>query len=87
MLSPHELATLMLVRAAPEQIDMTRAELDALLDSKLIALDVPPARPDRAGAWRRLVLTPAGMRLLDAAARLDDAHWREPNARETDNPL
>ncbi|QGZ65533.1 hypothetical protein [Paraburkholderia acidisoli] len=80
MLSPHELATLMLVRAAPEQIDMTRVELDALLDSKLIALDGAPARAERSGAWRRLVLTPAGLRLLDAAARLDAAHSREPHA-------
>lgn len=32
MLSPHEFATLMLVRQAPDQLDMNRAELDALLE-------------------------------------------------------
>lgn len=79
MLSPHELATLMLVRSAPDQIDMTRVELHALLDSKLIALDAP------ASHRRRLVLTPAGLRLLDAAARLDPAHRRESAAWEADN--
>lgn len=79
MLSPHELATLMLVRRAPDQIDMSRVELDALLDSKLIALD------ERAANWRRLVLTPAGVRLLDAAARQDTAHWHGSAAPEADN--
>jgi hypothetical protein len=39
MLSPHEFATLMLIRQAPDQLDMKRAELDALLERQLVKLD------------------------------------------------
>ncbi|AJZ74752.1 hypothetical protein [Pandoraea apista] len=39
MLSPHEFATLMLVRQAPDQLDMKRAELDALLERQLVMLE------------------------------------------------
>ncbi|OBR46146.1 hypothetical protein [Paraburkholderia tropica] len=39
MLSPHEFATLMLVRHAPDRIDMNRAELDALLERQLVMLE------------------------------------------------
>ncbi|MBP0596103.1 hypothetical protein J8I87_42160 [Paraburkholderia sp. LEh10] len=39
MLSPHEFATLMLVKSAPEQIDLNREELDTLLECQLIALE------------------------------------------------
>jgi hypothetical protein len=39
MLSPHEFATLMLVKSAPDQIDLDRAELDKLLEQQLIALE------------------------------------------------
>ena len=38
MLSPHEFATLMLIKNAPDQIELDRAELDALLERQLIAL-------------------------------------------------
>jgi hypothetical protein len=61
MLSPHEFATLMLVRSLPEQVDMTRAELDVLLDSQFIALE----------HGRYLRLTPAGERLLEATAYME----------------
>jgi hypothetical protein len=61
MLSPHELATLMLVRSAPDQIDTTRVELDTLLDCRLIALE------SRVGGWRRPMLTPR--RRASAASR------------------
>ncbi|WP_027797709.1 hypothetical protein [Paraburkholderia acidipaludis] len=64
MLSPHELATLMLIRSAPDQIDMTRVELDTLLDCDLISLE------PRAGA-RLPMLTAAGAHVLEVAARLD----------------
>lgn len=66
MLSPHELATLMLIRSAPDQIDMTRTELDTLLDCQLISFG------PRGGERRRPALTPAGAHLLEAAARLDE---------------
>jgi hypothetical protein len=67
MLSPHELATLMLIRSAPDQIDMTRVELDTLLDCELIALE------PRAGELRRPMLTPAGAHVLEIAARVEGA--------------
>ncbi|WP_353558140.1 hypothetical protein [Paraburkholderia terrae] len=44
MLSPHEFATLMLVQAAPDQIDLARAELDTLLESRLVALEQQGSR-------------------------------------------
>ena len=39
MLSPHEFATLMLVKDAPEQIDLNREELDVLLERQLVAVE------------------------------------------------
>jgi hypothetical protein len=39
MLSPHEFATLMLVNAAPDQIDLDREELDILLERQLVELE------------------------------------------------
>lgn len=39
MLSPHEFATLLLVKDAPNQVDMGRAELDALLERQLVQLE------------------------------------------------
>lgn len=36
MLSHHELAALMLVNEAPEQVELDRPDLDTLLESKLI---------------------------------------------------
>jgi len=65
LLSPHEFATLMLVRHSPDQIDMTRHELDTLLERQLVALD-----PWTEG-HRQLSLTTAGRSLLEAVGRLD----------------
>ncbi|MFT4065109.1 hypothetical protein [Paraburkholderia sp.] len=39
MLSPHEFATLLLVKDAPHQVDMDREELDALLERQLVQLE------------------------------------------------
>ena len=39
MLSPHEFATLLLVKDAPNQVDMQREELDALLERQLVELE------------------------------------------------
>ena len=39
MLSPHEIATLLLVKDAPGRIEANRAELDALLQLELIIVD------------------------------------------------
>lgn len=60
MLSPHEFATLMLVRHAPDQIDMNRAELDALLERQLVMLE------HSAEGHRNPQLTDRGRSLLKA---------------------
>jgi hypothetical protein len=60
MLSPHEFATLMLVRQAPDQLDMIRAELDALLERQLGMLELC------ASGARRAYLTGKGRTFLDA---------------------
>ncbi|MDN7424184.1 hypothetical protein [Burkholderia dolosa] len=60
MLSPHEFATLMLIRHSPDQLDMSRAELDTLLERQLVMLE------HAAGGARRAHLTPRGRLLLDA---------------------
>jgi hypothetical protein len=39
MLSPHEFATLLLLQDAPNQIEMVRDELDALLERQLVQLE------------------------------------------------
>ena len=60
MLSPHEFATLMLVRHAPDQIDMNRIELDALLERQLVMLE------QSAEGHRRARLTEMGRSFLEA---------------------
>ena len=79
MLSPHELATLMLVHSAPDQIDTTRVELETLLDCQLVSLE------PRVGEWRRPRLTPAGAHVLQAAARLDRKRHGHAPAGEDEN--
>ncbi|AXF05711.1 hypothetical protein [Paraburkholderia hospita] len=63
MLSPHEFATLMLVKDAPEQIDLNREELDTLLERQLVALE------QMASGARRPRLTSNGDSVLQAIAR------------------
>jgi hypothetical protein len=36
MLSPHELATLLLVHHSPDQLHMTRAQLNTLVEHRLV---------------------------------------------------
>ncbi|CAG9252254.1 conserved hypothetical protein [Paraburkholderia unamae] len=43
MLSPHELATLMLVKDAPERMEADRLELAALHELQLIEIEIPVA--------------------------------------------
>ncbi|KWZ33122.1 hypothetical protein [Burkholderia anthina] len=76
MLSPHEFATLMLVCQAPDQLDMNRAELDALLERQLVMLE--HGAPGR----RRAYLTKKGRSILHALGA--DVHSRrghEPAAQ------
>ncbi|MEM5387827.1 hypothetical protein VSR68_30185 [Paraburkholderia phymatum] len=63
MLSPHEFATLMLVKAAPDQIDLNREELDTLLEQQLVALE------QLASGRQRPRLTRDGDSVLQAVAR------------------
>jgi hypothetical protein len=52
-----------LVKAAPDQIDMCREELDTLLERQLVALE------DLASGHQRLHVTCAGHSMLNAVAR------------------
>jgi hypothetical protein len=72
MLSPHEFATLMLVRQAPDQLDMNRAELDTLLERQLVMLE------HCASGARRAYLTGKGRTFLDALHPDDMPGSRKP---------
>ncbi|CAD6528653.1 hypothetical protein LMG27952_02256 [Paraburkholderia hiiakae] len=63
MLSPHELATLMLVKDAPERMDAGREEVGVLRALELIALE----QPDAGRTMPRV--TPRGEAMLRAIAR------------------
>jgi hypothetical protein len=73
MLTPHEFATLMLVRQAPEQLDMNRAELDALLERQLVMLE------HCASGARRAHLTGKGRMFLNALQPDDTSGSRHHN--------
>lgn len=64
MLSPHEFATLILVRDAPDQIEADRAELGTLLERELVALD------EAERGIPRPRITPNGNSVLEAFARM-----------------
>jgi hypothetical protein len=67
VLSPHEFATLMLVESAPEQVELNRIDLAALLERRLVSFESPADTP------RRPALTPTGQFVLEAAARYRQA--------------
>jgi hypothetical protein len=63
MLSPHEFATLMLIKYAPDEIDLDRAELETLFEHRLVTLeDFPIGR-------QRPLITSEGHLLLKAVGR------------------
>jgi hypothetical protein len=62
MLSPHEFATLLLIKNAPQQVEMDRDELDALLERQLIELEQLPT-------GQRLKVTVSGDLTLRANRR------------------
>ncbi|MDR8730434.1 hypothetical protein [Burkholderia pseudomultivorans] len=64
MLSAHEFATLMLVQSAPDQIDLDREDLNALLEHQLVALQ------EMGSGRRRPCLTPNGQSFVRAVARV-----------------
>ena len=62
MLSPHEFATLILIKDAPDQVELGRAELGALLERQLISYEnLASGRP-------RPYVTKDGNSLLKAIA-------------------
>ena len=63
MLSPHEFATLILVKDAPDQLELDRADLDFLLERQLIALETLPS------GQQRPQLTRDGVFILKAVTR------------------
>jgi len=73
MLTPHEFATLMLVRQAPDQLDIYRAELDALLERQLVMLE------HCASGARRAHLTGKGRMFLNALHPADISGSRHGN--------
>ena len=64
MLSPHEFATLMLVKDAPDQLKLDRTELNTLLERQLVTLE------KLVSGHKRLQLTPDGDSLLEAVTRM-----------------
>lgn len=64
MLSPHELATLMLIHGAPDGIDPDRVEIDTLLAHRLVSVE------PRADGVVRPALTATGRSVLAAAGRV-----------------
>lgn len=64
MLSPHEFATLIMVRDAPDQIEGVREELHTLLERNLVTVEL------LASGLRRPCITPQGHAVLKAVARI-----------------
>ena len=64
MLSPHEFATLMLIKDAPDQIGLDRAELGTLFEQQLISLE------NLASGRSRPHVTSDGDSILRAVARM-----------------
>src|SRR5260370_17238372 len=85
MLSPHELATLMLLRDASDPIDLNRADLEVLLERQLVTFE------KLASGEHRPLVTASGHMILKAAARIRQAgcrtSWPVTNGRETNRAL
>jgi hypothetical protein len=65
MLSLHEVATLILVKDAPDQTELVdQANLDALLEHRLVSLEGPVSD------HRRFCITARGSSVLQAIARI-----------------
>ncbi|MGC1547066.1 hypothetical protein SAMN05444172_6036 [Burkholderia sp. GAS332] len=64
MLSPHEFATLMLLKDAPDLLSLDGADLEALLDRQLVTLE------NLASGQQRPLITDDGQMFLKAAARI-----------------
>ncbi len=66
MLSPHEFATLMLLKDAPDPMNLDRADLEALLERQLVTLE------QLESGQRRPFITNDGQLFLNAAARISN---------------
>lgn len=66
MLSPHEFATLMLLKDAPDPMNLDLANLQALLERQLVTLE------QLASGQQRPLITDDGRLFLKAAARLPE---------------
>jgi hypothetical protein len=64
MLSPHEFATLMLLKDAPDLASLDSFDLEALLDRQLVTLE------QLASGQQRPLITHDGQMFLKAAARI-----------------
>jgi len=64
MLSPHELAALMLLRDAPDQTNLDHADLEVLLERQLVTLE------KQASGQGRPFITVNGHSVLNAAVRV-----------------
>jgi len=64
MLSPHEFTTLMLVKAAPDQIGPDREEIHTLLTHQLVNVELQTT------GQRQLSITPQGQAVLKAVGRI-----------------
>nr|WP_042883673.1 hypothetical protein [Cupriavidus necator] len=64
MLTPHEVATLILVKDTPNHAELDRAALDALLEHQLVSLE------ESASGHQRPCITVRGGAFLSAVARM-----------------
>jgi hypothetical protein len=64
VLSPHEFATLMLLKDAPDQIDLDHGDLVTLVEHQLVTLE------KLTSGQRRPLVTINGHSVLKAAARI-----------------
>lgn len=72
MLSPHEIATLMVIRDTASRLDIGHDELAALLRLELVSLDAAvtgPASPRLTPRGDAVLLAFAGRRHVNLAAR------------------
>ncbi|MGF6998352.1 hypothetical protein [Paraburkholderia sp. GAS32] len=66
MLGPHEFATLMLLKDAPDPMSLDRADLETFLERQLVTLE------QLASGQQRPRVTDDGQLFLKAAARMLD---------------
>ncbi|OBR49198.1 hypothetical protein [Paraburkholderia tropica] len=76
MLSPHELSTLMLVNEAPQRLESSRLDLDALRERRLVVVEMME------GGQSAPRLTPQGDEILSAIEKIRIRRDRTHAARD-----